>query len=65
MSVCVHTCVSVCAKSLVCYPLCDGAAMAQVDIVLSCMGKRVACCVFWTHTSVGQTGFDRRHHKQK
>lgn len=36
--------------------------MAQFDIVLSCTGKRVACCVFWTHSSVGQTGFDRRHH---
>lgn len=59
-----HMCVFVCqcVSSLsVSVILCvnrvvDGAETAQVDIVLSCMGKRVACCVCGLRQAWGKPG---------
>ena len=33
--------------------------------MLSCMGKESGVLCLWTQTSVGQTGFDVRHHRRK
>lgn len=62
-SVCVCTCVCLC---VLCVNRVVGRAeTAQVDIALSCMGKKSGVLCLWTQTSVGQTGLDRRHHRQK
>lgn len=42
-----------------------GAGTVQADIVLSCMGKASCVLCLWTQISVGENGFDRRHHRQK
>ncbi len=66
--VCAHVCVcrSVCVKPLSeCDPLCeqgwDGAGWHSAEL----HGKESGVLCLWTQTSVGQTGFDRRHHRQK